>query len=146
MNKYMELAIKQARKGMKRGHGGPFGAVIVRKDKIVAFAHNTVLKDNDATAHAEMNVIRKACRKLHSYDLSDCEIYTTGQPCRMCIGAINWAKIKTVYFGNTYKDALNMGFDDEKGNNSDLKMIRLDSEHTVELIDEWNNSNKRKIY
>jgi len=78
MNQYMQLAIKEAKKGIKKGHGGPFGAVIVRKDKIIASAHNSVLKDNDATAHAEMNVIRKACRKLHSYDLSDCEIYTKG--------------------------------------------------------------------
>lgn len=146
MNKYMELAVKEARQAMKRGHGGPFGAVIVKDGEIIASSYNSVIKRNDATAHAEMNVIRKACRKLHSYDLSECEMYTTGQPCKMCLGAINWAKIKTVYFGNTYKDALNMGFDDEKGNNSNLNMIRLDSEHTVELIDEWNNSNKKKIY
>ena len=146
MNKYMELAVKEARQAMKKGHGGPFGAVIVKDGEIIASSHNSVIKSNDATAHAEIDAIRKACKKLKSYNLSECEMYTTGQPCKMCLGAINWAKIKTVYFGNTYKDALNMGFDDEKGNNSDLKMIRLDSEHTVELIDEWNNSNKRKIY
>lgn len=142
----MELAIKEAKKGIKRGHGGPFGAVIVKNGEVIASSHNRVLKDKDATAHAEMNVIRKACKKLQSFDLSECELYTTGQPCKMCLGAINWAKIKTVYFGNTYKDALNMGFDDEKGNNQGLKMIRIDSEYTVKLIEEWNNSNKRKIY
>lgn len=146
MNQYMQLAIKEALKGIKRGHGGPFGAVLVKNGEVIASSHNTVLKGHDATNHAEINVIRKASKKLKRENLSDCEIYTTGQPCKMCMGAINWAKIKTVYYGNTYKDALNMGFDDEKGNNKDLKLIRLDSEHTVKLIEEWNNSSKKKIY
>lgn len=146
MNQYMQLAIKEALNGIKRGHGGPFGAVIVQNGKVIASSHNTVIKDHDCTNHAEINIIRKACKKLKRVDLSDCDIYTTGQPCKMCIGAINWAKIKTVYYGNTYKDALNMGFDDEKGNNKDLKLNRIDSEYTVKLIEEWNNSCKRKIY
>jgi len=146
MNQYMQLAIQEALKGIKRGHGGPFGAVIVKDGKVIASCHNTVLKDHDSTCHAEINVLRKASRKLKRETLSDCEIYTTGQPCKMCLGAINWAKVKTVYYGNTYKDALNMGFDDEKGNNVNLKLIRIDSEHTVKLIDEWNNSNNKKIY
>lgn len=146
MNQYMQLAIKEALKGIRRGHGGPFGAVIVKNGEVIASSHNTVIKDHDCTNHAEMNIIRKACKKLKRFDLSDCEIYTTGQPCKMCIGAINWAKIKMVYYGNTYRDALNMGFDDEKGNNNNLKLNRLDCEHTVKLIDEWNISNKKKIY
>ncbi|HRX44162.1 MAG TPA: nucleoside deaminase [Candidatus Dojkabacteria bacterium] len=146
MNQYMQLAINEALKGIRRGHGGPFGAVLVKNGEVIASSHNTVLKGHDATNHAEINVIRKASKKLKRENLSDCEIYTTGQPCKMCMGAINWAKIKTVYYGNTYKDALNMGFDDEKGNNKDLKLIRLDSEHTVKLIEEWNNSSKKKIY
>ena len=142
----MQLAINEALKGIRRGHGGPFGAVLVKNGEVIASSHNTVLKGHDVTNHAEINVIRKASKKLKRENLSDCEIYTTGQPCKMCMGAINWAKIKTVYYGNTYKDALNMGFDDEKGNNKDLKLIRLDSEHTVKLIEEWNSSSKRKIY
>lgn len=146
MNQYMQLAINEALKGIRRGHGGPFGAVLVKNGEVIASSHNTVLKGHDATNHAEINVIRKASKKLKRENLSDCEIYTTGQPCKMCMGAINWAKIKTVYYGNTYKDALNMGFDDEKGNNKDLKLVRLDSEHTVKLIEEWNSSSKRKIY
>ena len=146
MNQYMQLAINEALKGIRRGHGGPFGAVLVKNGEVIASSHNTVLKGRDATNHAEINVIRKASKKLKRENLSDCEIYTTGQPCKMCMGAINWAKIKTVYYGNTYKDALNMGFDDEKGNNKDLKLVRLDSEHTVKLIEEWNSSSKRKIY
>jgi len=146
MNKYMEIALLEARKGMKKGHGGPFGAVLVKDGKILAIEHNTVIKDHDATCHAEMNVIRKVCKKFKTFDLSSCEIYTTGIPCKMCEGAINWSKIKKVYYGNSYKDALNMGFDDEKGNNTELKYERIDSEHTVELIEEWNNSNKKNIY
>ena len=98
----MELALKEARKSMKKGHGGPFGAVIVKDGKIIASSYNNVIKSNDATAHAEINAIRKACKKLRSYNLSECEMYTTGQPCKMCLGAINWAKIKNVYFGNIY--------------------------------------------
>lgn len=142
----MEHALLEARKGMKKGHGGPFGAVLVKDGEILASEHNTVIKDHDATCHAEMNVIRKVCKKFKTFDLSSCEIYTTGIPCKMCEGAINWSKIKKVYYGNSFKDALNMGFDDEKGNNTDLKYERIDSEHTVKLIEEWNNSNKKKIY
>ncbi len=146
MNQYMQLAIKEALKGIRKGHGGPFGAVVVKDGKVICSSHNTVVKDYDSTNHAEMNCLRIACKKLKTFDLSDCEIYTTGQPCKMCIGAINWAKIKSVYYGNTYKDALNMGFDDENGNNKELKLNRIDSEYTVKLIEEWNNSSKRKIY
>ncbi len=146
MNIYMEKAIEEAKKGMKRGHGGPFGAILVKDGKILAFDHNRVLKKNDSTYHAEINVIRKASKKLKRFDLSDCEIYTTGKPCKMCEGAINWAKIKKVYYGNSYKDALNMGFDDEKGNNQDVIYERIESTQTAKLIEEWNNFSKKSIY
>jgi len=146
MNIYMKKAIEEAKKGMKRGHGGPFGAVLVKDGKILAFDHNRVLKKNDSTYHAEINVIRKASKKLKRFDLSDCEIYTTGKPCKMCEGAINWAKIKKVHYGNSYKDALNMGFDDERGNNQDVIYERIESTQTAKLIEEWNNFNKKSIY
>lgn len=146
MNIYMEKAIEEAKKGMKRGHGGPFGAVLVKDGKILAFDHNRVLKKNDSTYHAEINVIRKASKKLKRFDLSDCEIYTTGKPCKMCEGAINWAKIKKVHYGNSYKDALNMGFDDERGNNQDVIYERIESTQTAKLIEEWNNFSKKSIY
>lgn len=146
MNEYMNIALKEARKGMKKGHGGPFGAVIVKDGKVIAKSHNMVLKKNDATCHAEMNVLRDASKKLKSYDLSSCVIYTTGQPCKMCEAAINWSKVKRVYFGNTYKDALNMGFDEQRGNNQDLELIRLDSSETVKLVEEWNSLSKKRIY
>ncbi len=142
----MEVAIKEARKGMKKGHGGPFGAVLVYDGKVIAKSHNTVLKQKDPTCHAEMNILRDASKKFKSFNLSNCEIYTTGQPCKMCEAAINWAKIKKVYYGNTYKDAMNMGFDEENGNNEELKSKRIDSEETVKLVEEWNSLSKKKIY
>jgi guanine deaminase len=142
----MKIALEEARKGMKKGHGGPFGAVIVKDGKILAKAHNSVLKDHDATCHAEMNVIRMVSKKYKDFDLSSCELYTTGMPCKMCEAAINWAKIKKVYYGNTYKEALNMGFNDEKGNNSKLEMVRIDSSETVKLVEEWNSVSKKSVY
>ncbi len=142
----MQKAIDEARKGMKKRHGGPFGAVLVKDGQILAFDHNRVVKKQDSTCHAEMLVIRKASKKLKRFDLSDCEIYTTGKPCKMCEGAINWAKIKKVYYGNSYKDALNMGFDDERGNNQDVIYERIESTQTAKLIEEWNNFNKKSIY
>ncbi|OGC43044.1 hypothetical protein A3K02_02835 [candidate division WS6 bacterium RIFOXYD1_FULL_33_8] len=146
MNQYMNIAISLAKKGVKRGHGGPFGAVLVRDNKVIAKAYNTVLKEHDATCHAEINVIRIASKKLKSFDLSDCEMNTTGKPCKMCEAAINWAKIKKIYYGNTYRDALNMGFDDEKGNNNHLHMERIDSCETAQLIEFWTSLSKKTIY
>ncbi len=146
MNRFMEIAIKEARKGMKKGHGGPFGAVLVYEGKVISKAHNTVLKDHDSTSHAEMSVIREGNKKFKTFNLSHCEIYTTGQPCKMCEAAINWAKIKKVYYGNTYKEAMNMGFDDEKGNNNGLEIKRIDSEETAKLVEEWNSLSKKRIY
>lgn len=146
MNQYMKIAMDEARKGMSKGHGGPFGAVIVKDGKIIAKDHNTVLRKKDATCHAEINVIREASKKLKSFDLSSCEIYTTGKPCKMCEAAINWAKIKKVYYGNTYRDAMNMGFDDERGNNEGLVEERIDSSETVKLVEEWNSFSKKKTY
>lgn len=146
MNQFMDLAIKEARKGMKKGHGGPFGAVLVKNGEILAIEHNTVLKEHDCTCHAEINVIRKVCKKYKTFDLSSCEIYTTGKPCKMCEGAINWAKIKMVYYGNSYKDAFNMGFDDVKGNNEEIRYKRIDSTDTAKLIEEWNTFSKKRVY
>lgn len=146
MNQYMKIAMDEARKGMSKGHGGPFGAVIVKDGKILAKDHNTVLRKKDATCHAELNVIRGASKKLKSFDLSSCEIYTTGKPCKMCEAAINWAKIKKVYYGNTYREAMNMGFDDERGNNEGLVEERIDSSETVKLVEEWNSFSKKKTY
>jgi len=100
----MKAAIEEARKGFNRDHGGPFGAVIVKDGVLLANAHNEVLKTNDPTAHAEVLAIRRACALLESYDLSDCEIYSTSEPCPMCFSAIHWSRLKRLYFGTTRND------------------------------------------
>lgn len=112
-NEYMELAIREARKGIHAGHGGPFGAVIVKDGEIVAKGHNMVLAHNDPTCHGEVSAIRKAGRKLQTYDLSGCELYTTGEPCPMCLAACRWANIDVVYYGCTIRDNSRIGFRDE---------------------------------
>ena len=109
----MRMAINEARKGIRAGHGGPFGAVIVKDGVVVGKGHNQVLKNNDPTCHGEMMAIHKACKKLGTYDLSGCELYTTCYPCPMCLSAIIWSNIKKVYYGNTPTDAEEIGFRDE---------------------------------
>jgi len=109
---YMREAIRLADESVKNG-GGPFGAVIVKNGEIIAGSANSVTRDNDPTAHAEVNTIRQACRKLGTFDLSDCVIYTSCEPCPMCLGAIYWAHIKCIYYGNTKKDAADINFADD---------------------------------
>ena len=106
----MRLAIRSAREGIKKPAGGPFGAVIVRGKQVVAVAHNTVLKDRDATCHAEVNAIRAASGKLKSFDLSACEVYSTTEPCPMCFSAIHWARLSQVTFGTSIADVQKRGF------------------------------------
>ena len=113
MNKFMEEAVKEAFKGMRKGEGGPFGAVIVLNGEIIARAHNEVLTTNDPTMHAEVNAIRKATKKLGRFDLSDCEIYSSCEPCPMCFAAIHWAKMKKLYYGASRFDAAAIDFDDQ---------------------------------
>ena len=105
-------AIRLADESVKNG-GGPFGAVIVKDGEIVAGSANSVTRDNDPTAHAEVNTIRLACKKLGTFDLSDCVIYTSCEPCPMCLGAIYWAHLKCIYYGNTKKDAADIDFADD---------------------------------
>ena len=95
---YMKMAIEEAREGIRKGHGGPFGTVIVKDGKVIAKGHNMVLANHDATAHGEMIAIRKAGEVLGTHDLSDCTLYTTGEPCHMCLCATMWANIKKVYY------------------------------------------------
>lgn len=109
---FMLEAIQLSTENAKKGNG-PFGAVITRGNEIIAKAGNSVTNDNDPTAHAEINAIRKACKKLNTFDLSDCVIYTSCEPCPMCLGAIYWARLKKVYYGNTQANAKAIGFDDE---------------------------------
>ena len=109
---FMREAIRLADESVKNG-GGPFGAVIVKDGQIVAGSANSVTIDTDPTAHAEVNTIRKACLKLRTFDLSGCVIYTSCEPCPMCLGAIYWARISKVFYGNTRKDARDIDFADD---------------------------------
>ncbi len=108
----MSRAIALSIESVKAG-GGPFGAVVARDGEIIAEASNSVTIDNDPTAHAEVNAIRKATRRLGTFDLSGCEIYSSCEPCPMCLGAIYWAHIDKIYFANDRKDAAAIGFDDD---------------------------------
>ncbi len=110
--KLMLLTIEVARKGMEQGHGGPFGCVIVKDGTIIATGHNQVLLEQDPTAHAEVVAIREACRKLGSFQLTGCELYTSCEPCPMCLGAIYWARPSRVFYAASKEDASAAGFDD----------------------------------
>ncbi len=110
--KFMREAISLSLESVNLG-GGPFGAVIVKDGKRIAGSANSVTRDVDPTAHAEVNVIRKACKVLDTFDLSGCEIYTSCEPCPMCLAAIYWARIDVIYYGNTKEDARKIGFDDQ---------------------------------
>jgi guanine deaminase len=135
---FMELATKQALRNVQTKEGGPFGTVIVKDGKIIAQGRNHVLADNDPTAHGEIYTIRKACHKLNTFDLSGCELYTNAEPCPMCLSAIIWSNIKTVYYGNTAKDAGKIGFRDDaiykwldKPNKNMLNLIQRDRGMTI---------------
>lgn len=140
----MEIAIKEAIKGIHGQEGGPFGAVIVKDGVVLASAHNTVLKENDSTCHAEIKAIRSACAKLKNYDLTGCEIYTTGKPCPMCKSAIKWAKIDKVYYGCDYDDARDIGFDEDGGNNDTYMEEQIDWDLCRNLYEEYKKMNSKK--
>ena len=112
-NPYMTEAINEALDGIRNGHGGPFGCVIVKDGEIIGRGHNMVLNDKDSTAHGEITAIRDAEQALDSYDLSGCILYTTGEPCPMCLYAILWANVDAVYYGCTIEDNADIGFRDQ---------------------------------
>ena len=152
MNEYLEAAIIRARQTMNENIGGPFGAAIIDKDgKILSISSNSVLRDNDPTAHAEVNAIREACKKIGSYDLSGCILYTTAYPCPMCLSAIIWANITKVYFGCRPEDAEKIGFRDDfiyrfienKCNDSSvMEIAELDRNACLELFNEYQKQQK----
>jgi tRNA(Arg) A34 adenosine deaminase TadA len=111
-NRFMARAIQLSIDGVHSGRGGPFGAVIVRNREIIAEGVNQVTSTNDPTAHAEILAIRQACKKLGVFELKDCELYTSCEPCPMCLGAIYWARLSRIYYANTAQDAAWIGFDD----------------------------------
>jgi len=113
-NPFMRLAVGEALEGIRRGHGGPFGSVIVKDGRVVGRGHNRVLLREDPTCHGEMEAIRDACRRLGTHDLTGAELYTTGEPCPMCLFACLWANIGKVYYGCTIADNARIGFRDRK--------------------------------
>jgi tRNA(Arg) A34 adenosine deaminase TadA len=151
----MEFAIRTACEGIKKSEGGPFGAVIVRGDQWIASAHNTVLKDHDATCHAEVNAIRRASKKLKRFDLSDCVIYSTTEPCSMCFSAIHWARISKVVFGTRIADVAKRGFNELAVSNRTLKRIGgspvklrggFMRQECRELLSDWGRKEDKDVY
>lgn len=152
---YMQKATSEAYKGMRAKHGGPFGAIIVRKGKVISSAHNMVLKTHDPTAHAEITAIRKAAKKLKRFDLSDCEIYSSCEPCPMCLAAIEWARIKKLYYGCTRYDADKIGGFSDKNIYDDvilapktkyLEMIHINDKKILGPFNEWAEKKNKKMY
>ena len=151
---YMNEAIKEADYGITNGHGGPFGCVIVKDGKILGRGHNQVVANNDPTCHGEVQAIRDACKNLETFDLSECELYTTAEPCPMCLGAIMWANISKVYAGCNVEDTNGIGFRDNhiydyirnNKNNEILTIKTLSRKECLELFERYNNISKKTMY
>ena len=150
---FMHKAIELAEENVNNG-GGPFGAVITRDGKIIATGVNRVTSRNDPTAHAEVSAIREACKELGTFDLSGCEIYTSCEPCPMCLGAIYWAHIDKMYYGNDKADAKRIGFDDSfiydeialPPSERKLSSTRILKEEAFKAFDMWMNNDDRVEY
>lgn len=151
----MKAAIDSARKGMKKGKGGPFGACIVKGSRVVAVAHNEVLKKKDSTCHAEINAIRTACRKAKTFDLSGHVIYSTTEPCPMCFAAIHWAQIDKVFYGTQIRDVAKRGFHElcissaemKKKGKSPVKIAPgFLRKPCLELLEQWDKLPARQTY
>lgn len=149
-NKFMRMAIIEARKGIRNNEGGPFGTVIVKDGVVIAKGHNEVIKNQDPTCHGEMMAIRKACKKLKTFDLSGAELYTTGEPCPMCLGAILWANIDKVYFGCNKDDTEEIGFRDkvfyEKEASKNEFIQEMDRKTCQKLYEEYKNLENKTSY
>lgn len=158
MNEYMKIAKELAACNLETNYGGPFGACIVKDGVVIGKGSNSVLRNNDPTAHAEIMAIRDACKNVGSYDLNGAELYTSCYPCPMCLSAIIWANIKIVYYGNTKEDAAQIGFRDDfiyefissiNANKSDedtLRLIQLDREETITEFNEFELKSDKTIY
>lgn len=152
--KFMMEAIALSQNGVRNNEGGPFGCIVVKGDTIVGRGNNKVTSSNDPTAHAEVVAIRDACKNLGTFQLEGCEIYTSCEPCPMCLGAIYWARPKVVYFANSRQDAANIGFDDsmiyeELGIDLDkrkIPIINLGSEDALKIFEEWQNKEDKIEY
>ncbi|MGE5422600.1 MAG: nucleoside deaminase [Ignavibacteriales bacterium] len=154
MQDFLKKACLEAKHGIDGGHGGPFGAVVVKDGTVIASGHNMVLASKDSTAHGEIVAIRKAEQILGTHDLSGCELYTTCYPCPMCLGAIMWARISRVIYGSLPAMAAKVGFDDEAfyqamadpDNNKIVTMEYRASQECAALFEQWLNSDKHELY
>ena len=142
--KYMDMAARLSYDNIDRG-GGPFGAVIVRDGEIISTGVNTVTLDNDPTAHAEINAIRNGCRKVGSFKLEGCTVYSSCEPCPMCLSALYWAGVKRIYFGNTKEDAAAIDFSDKfiydeierRPEERHVPGIHVDGSKTIKAFEKW---------
>ena len=154
MNKYMKVAKELSEKNLRTKNGGPFGACIVKDGKVIGKGSNSVIVNNDPTAHAEIMAIREACKAINSHDLSGCIIYTSCFPCPMCLSAIIWANIKKVYYGNLRTDAKNIGFRDQHIHNSIVNLDGkelidfecIDREETIKVFKEYVKKSDKVMY
>jgi guanine deaminase len=147
MDKFMKIAAYEARRGIHAGHGGPFGSVVVKNGEVVGRGHNEVVKRRDPTCHGEVMAIRDACKKLGTYDLSGCELYTTAEPCPMCAGAIMWANISKVWYGCTVEDTDKIGFRDKQFYESPADISEeLDREECLKVFEDYLSIKGRKNY
>ncbi len=152
--KFIERAIELSRRGMQTMQGGPFGCVIVKDNQIVGEGCNQVTKTNDPTAHAEVMAIRNACKKLKTYQLTDCDIYTSCEPCPMCLGAIYWARPRRVFYANTKRDAAAINFDDQfiydeiekKNAERHIEFIHIPHKQAIKVFNEWKTFDGKRIY
>jgi len=152
--KYIKRAIELSQKGMDKNAGGPFGALVVKNGEVIAEGYNQVTSSNDPTAHAEVVAIREACKKLDSFQLEDCVIYTSCEPCPMCLGAIYWARAKAVYYACTKQDAAEVGFDDQfiydeietRIEDRNIKFINLNREEGKQVFKNWEKKEGRTDY
>ncbi len=152
--KFMQEAINLSLNGVKQNEGGPFGCVIVKDDVIVGRGNNKVTSTNDPTAHAEVVAIRDACKNLETFQLDGCEVYTSCEPCPMCLGAIYWARPKVIYFANNRQDAADIGFDDSmiydemSAQICDRKIpiIMLGRDAALSVFNEWKNKTDKTAY
>ena len=152
--KFMQEAIRLSEEGMAAKEGGPFGCVIVKGDEIVGRGNNQVLSTNDPTAHAEVVAIRDACKNLGTFQLDDCEVFTSCEPCPMCLGAIYWARPKMIYYANTREDAARIGFDDsmiyeEVCSGMKVRKIPIKSlgrNEAIKVFEAWEQNGNKKLY
>ncbi|MBC8053687.1 MAG: nucleoside deaminase [Sphingobacteriaceae bacterium] len=152
--KFMKMAIALSIKNVQKNIGGPFGAVVVRNGKVIARSANKVATTNDPTAHAEILAIRFASKKIGNFDLSDCVIYTSCEPCPMCLGAIYWSRISKIYYANTKHDAAEIGFDDKfiydeldlPVEKRKLPVVQLLRDEAIQSFKQWQKSDLRIEY